>query len=98
METFLGIVFGGLISVGVAIWVENLRRPKLQVLVDQPWEGIINPGELDARTLRVLVSNVALGIWGFGIVRAAALQCRGAISFHRYDNGQDIFGRAMAGR
>ena len=32
------------------------------------------------------------------MVRAPALQCRAAITFHHLDDEQDIFGRAMEGR
>jgi hypothetical protein len=32
------------------------------------------------------------------MMRSPALQARGVITFHRYGDGQDIFGRPMAGR
>ncbi len=97
METATGIIFGGIITILVAIWVEWLRRPKLRLSIEPPIDVIINPGSLNSRSIRVLVSNVALGPLWF-MVRAPALQCRGTITFHRYDDGQDIFGRPMAAR
>lgn len=98
METAIGIVAGGILTILVAVWVEWLRRPRLIVLVEQPLDMIINPGNLSARSLRVLVSNRALPSLAFFMVRAPALQCRGKITFHRYNDGQEIFGRAMIGR
>jgi hypothetical protein len=52
----------------------------------------------DLRTLCVKLSNKILPAWARWTLRAPALQCRAAITFHRSDNKQDIFGRAMEGR
>ena len=98
MATAIGIVGGGILTILVAIWVEWLRRPRLNVLVEPPIDMVMNPGDLRARTLRVLVSNNALPSLVFFMVRAPALQCRGKITFHRYVDGHEIFSRAMAAR
>lgn len=68
--TTAGIVFGGILNIVAAFLVERLRRPKLELSTDV-WEGFINPGALDARTLRVQVRNCPLGGFvGFFVIRA----------------------------
>jgi hypothetical protein len=94
----IGVVLGGVIAVAVAIWIEQLRRPKMSLVIEPPDEIIFTPANLRARSLKVRVSNSALtGLESF-MVRAPALQARGVITFHRYGDGQDIFGKPMAGR
>jgi len=50
------------------------------------------------RTLRVTLCNKTLPRWAKWMVRAPALQCRAAITFHHLVDRQDIFGKAMDGR
>lgn len=98
MQTAIGIVAGGVLTILVAMWVEWLRRPRLTITVEQPFDMVINPGNLRARSLRVLVMNRALPPVAFFMIRAPALQCRAKISFHRFTDGHEIFGREMMGR
>jgi hypothetical protein len=103
LETFIGIVLGAVISILVTIWVENLRRPRLRISIAPPVDttltsltGAYQP--MPFRSLRVRVSNGALSWLAGWLERAPALQCRGTITFHRYVDGQDVFGAVMAGR
>jgi hypothetical protein len=94
MGNFLAVIFGAIVSMGIAILIEYLRRPNLDLGIDPP----VNISHLNMRSLRVRLSNKALPGWAKWTLRAPALQCRAAITFHSPDNKQDIFGRAMEGR
>jgi len=98
VETAIGIIFGGILTILVAVWVEWLRRPKLKLSIEPPIDIMINPGNLNSRSLRVLASNASLSRFLFFMVRSPALQCRATITFHRHADGQDIFGKPMAAR
>jgi hypothetical protein len=92
IQTIIGVLIGGVVSLGVAIFVENMRRPKLTLSIETP--PLDQPHQ---RALRVKLFNEPLPSWAKWIVRAPALQCRAEITFHHRD-GHDVFGRIMEGR
>jgi len=88
----LGILGGGLITIATAIFIEYLRLPKLTLSIETP--------VLDMpprRHLRLVLHNKPLPRGFRWILRSAALQCRGEITFHNL-SGQNLFDRAMAVR
>ncbi len=93
------VVLGGLITIAVAILVEYLRRPALLLELDAPIDrpySDAHPAQ-NARFVRVRVHNRALP-WPFRwMARNAASFCTATVSFHHLD-GQNVFGRQMAGR
>lgn len=98
VSTVAAILFGGVLSVLVAVWAENQRRPRLELSIENPsinfWSSGSSPQQFSA--LRVEVSN-SPSSW-LAWMRGPALQCRGDISFHRYQTGENIFGKVMAAR
>jgi hypothetical protein len=103
MWTFLSTIFGGLVSIGTVVFVEYLRRPSLELSKEDPprdarYEPPGSRPATEMRTVRVILSNRTLPGFARWMVRSPALQCRAAITFHHFDNEQDIFGRVMEGR
>jgi len=101
--TFLSTIFGALVSVSTVVFVEYLRRPSLTLSIeDPPRDARYNPPGsrpvTDMRSLRVILSNRTLPGFARWMGRSPALQCRAAITFHHFNDEQDIFGRAMEGR
>ena len=102
MEVAIAIFIGGLITVLTAVGVEYLRTPRLRLTIEQPpcdmpYPDGTRPAK-NARYLRLKLCNESLPFGARWMQRAAALQCRGEITFHHLDDGQDVFGRAMAVR
>src|SRR6476659_8462988 len=94
----IGLILGGLITIGVAVFIEYLRTPRLSLrLVERPLDlSPAGPVKIGWRAVRLTLINKALRgpRW---LTRSAALQCRATISFHHLD-GRNVFGRAMEGR
>ena len=92
MDFALSIICGGLITIATAIAVEYFRRPKLALVIENPPLDVTytqqHPAN-HARYLRVKLRNEALPPGLRWMQRAAALQCRGEITFHHLDR-QDI--------
>ncbi len=99
MGVALSIVLGGLITILTAIGVEYFRRPKLRLAIeDPPLDRLLPDAKKMRRQLRLILHNESLS-YGFGwMQRAAAIQCRGEITFHHLNDGQNIFGRVTAVR
>jgi hypothetical protein len=100
MGVALGISFGGLITIATAMGVEYFRRPQLALVIENPPCDLTYTPQhpaLNACYLRVKLRNAALPPGLRWMQLAAALQCRGEITFHHLD-GQNIFGRQMAVR
>jgi hypothetical protein len=98
MWQVLQVVSGGIITIGTAVLIEYLRRPRLQFSIEEPpFEEPFGEGlpARDRRNLRLMLSNRSPRFGGRRLQRQAALQCRGAITFHHLDDGQDVFGGAM---
>jgi hypothetical protein len=101
MGTAIGVVVGGLITILTAAWIEYLRTPRLTLSIeDPPCDLRYGPGSpaTDARYLRLVLRNAALPALMRWMLRSAALQCRGEVTFHHLDDGQDIFGKSMPAR
>jgi hypothetical protein len=96
------LLIGGLITVLTAVGVEYLRTPRLRLTIEEPECDMPYPDgthpAMNARYLRLKLLNKPLPFGARWMQRAAALQCRGEITFHHLTDGQDIFGRAMAVR
>jgi hypothetical protein len=91
------ILIGGIITILTAIFVEWLRTPKLALSIEDPPHDVPTNAPLK-RHLRVKLRNKPLHPYFRWMLRSAALQCRGEITFHNLD-GQNIFGgKAMAVR
>jgi hypothetical protein len=91
------VVVGGVITIVTAVFIEYLRTPSLGFSIESPPLDVIYPENRPAREVRYLrlkLSNKPLPSWLRWLQRAAALQCRGSITFHHLD-GQNVFGRAM---
>lgn len=84
------------------MYVEYLRTPRLRLAIEQPPCDVPYPDgqrpALNARYLRLKLSNEPLPSAARWMQRAAALQCRGEITFHHFDDGQDVFGRGLSVR
>jgi hypothetical protein len=101
MGIFLSVVFGGLVSAAIAILIEYVRRPSLDLEINPPHDQTYAPGTQPAtyiRSLRIKIVNRKLPFWARWTLRSPALQCRAAITFHSSDGEHDIFGKAMEGR
>jgi len=87
------IILGGLITIFVAVFIEQYRRPKLNISIAEPIDrNYTNHPAQKARFLLLKVENLK-PILKF-IPRNPALKCHGFISFHHLD-GQNYFGRLM---
>jgi len=96
-----GALIGTVTSALVAIWIEYLRRPFLQLSIETPaieQARKQGAGAETGRYLRVKLFNKPLPGWVRWMVREPAAQCRAAISFRHLLDNQDVFGRTMAGR
>jgi len=100
MEVALSVFIGGLITILTAVGVEYLRTPRLRLTIEHPPCDVPYPDGTrparNARHLRLKLLNEPLPFGARWMQRAAALQCRGEITFHHLDDGQDVFGRAMS--
>jgi hypothetical protein len=99
MGTALSIILGGLITIVTAIFIEYLRRPRLDIRITPPVDRNY-PDDRPvhrAKYLVVHVRNKPLPTWLRWMSRNAALQCHSEVRFHHLD-GQDVFGRSLGPR
>ena len=84
MATALGIIAGGLITILTALGIEYLRRPVLSLVIEDPALDLPSPNDKTKmrRHLRLKLQNESLSKTWRWTQRAAALQCRGEITFH----------------
>jgi hypothetical protein len=97
----LQLVAGGIITILTAVLVEYLRTPSLKLSIEAPPLDVHYDSGRPAtagRYLRLKLSNKALPSSMRWLQRTAALQCHGNITFHHLNDGQNVFGRAMAVR
>jgi len=96
--TILEVALGAVVAILITILVENLRKPKLALKVEQPTDVDYqdHPAQ-HARFLSLELVNRPLPRWARWMSRNTALQCHGEITFYHLD-GQNVFGRAMIGR
>jgi len=93
--TILGAIIGSIIAGLITIWIETLRKPRLELsLVDPVDMTFQDQPAKEMRSLRVKLTNKSLPRWIRWMYRGPALQCHGNISFHHLD-GQNVFGRSM---
>jgi len=80
-----------------AMGIEYLRRPRLWFSIEKPPLDLPSPNEPSKmrRHLRVNLHNRPLPIAMRWMQRAAALYCRGEITFYHLDDGQPVVDRAM---
>jgi hypothetical protein len=101
--TFIGAVIGAVFSILTTIVVEYFRRPRLDLTIEDPpddqnYRGQGKPAE-EMRAVRLELHNRRLPKWmGGWLVRSAALQCLGTITFHHLDDGENVFHGSMAAR
>ena len=93
--TVIEVILGAIVAIIITIWVENLRKPRLELRmappIDVQYKG--RPAK-QARFLHLELANKPLPRWARWMSRAAAVQCHGIITFHHLD-GQNVFGRTM---
>lgn len=97
-SVFFSIIGGGLITIGVAVFVEYFRKPRLGLKIVDPKDD--NYRDLPAnriRWLRLMVENKQIPRLLKWLSRNAAIHCSGSITFHHLD-GQNVFGRSMQAR
>jgi hypothetical protein len=99
LETALGVIFGGIVTILIIIGIERLRGPRVRL-------AVLPPAELPPyhqlqnrwRALRINVFNEQLSWWAnWWMLRSPAQQCRGEIYFLRPD-GTLFYETAMIGR
>jgi hypothetical protein len=96
LGAFIGAGIGGIISILITIWVEWLRKPRLEFAISANLDldlGSKSPAQQGQFPLLVL-HNKSLPKLLRWLQRNAAMQCRGLISFYHLD-GQKIFAHPM---
>ncbi|MBA7467352.1 MAG: hypothetical protein GH158_02735 [Dehalococcoidia bacterium] len=95
----LEIFIGAGLAVGFVILVENLRKPKLVLTIDNPqdhsYPAHANKPAETVRTLRLIVENRDLPRLAKWMSRNTASRCYGFITFYHLNDGQEVFGRSM---
>lgn len=92
------VILGAVISIAITIWIENLRKPKLSVIVKHPTDiEYANAPAKTARFLQIEVINQPLHWLVRWMSRESAMQVHAAISFYHLD-GQNVFGSEMIAR
>lgn len=96
--TVLWTLVGAIISIITTLFIDYLRKPKLDLTIAPPSDRQYSNRPASAvRFLGVMVRNKPLPKYLQLLSRNVAQYCHGDISFHHLD-GQNIFGRTMEGR
>jgi hypothetical protein len=99
MATWMAVVLGGLITIATAFVIEYLRKPKLRLTIEHPpLDRTDAKGKHVSRHLRLKLHNDVSPMFAPWMQRASAVQCRGTISFHHLDDGQNVYDRFMVVR
>src|SRR5437879_2730507 len=97
-DVFLGVVLGGVFTVGTAVWIEWLRRPRLRLRIIPPIDVTYDPIlERPARRAKwpvIAIENKSLPLLAKWMSRSAAMQCHGTMTFH-YLDGHQVFGEPL---
>src|ERR1700692_1210677 len=95
--TGLGAFLGAVLSLLVGIAIEYWKKPKLELVVEDPPgdRTYENSPAKHVRFVRVLVHNRAMPKALRWPGRSAAYQWTGYIQFHHIDNGAPVFSRDM---
>lgn len=99
LESLVGVVLGGLITVTVAAAIEMLRRPHLAIALHEPLDrsyGELSPAR-EARFLVVYAGNRPLPRGLRWMTRNTATQCLATLDFCRLD-GQRLFSGPIVAR
>jgi len=92
------VILGAVISIIITIGIENLRKPKLSVVLRPPVDrDFQNAPAQKVRFLQVDVVNQPLHPLVRWMSREAAMQVHTSVSFYHLD-GQNVFGREMIAR
>jgi hypothetical protein len=99
LDTFLGAIFGGIVTIFITIWIERLRSPQVCLAVGTTVPiSPRGPIQNNWRSLRIEVSNRRLPKWAiWWMSRLPAQQCRAEICFLRLD-GTPFLTEPMRGR
>jgi len=93
--TILSAVLASLVAIVLTIVIEKLHKPRLKLEIVSPVDRLFDDRPAhQMRAVRVRLSNSALPRWASWMLRNAALQCHGTITFYHLD-GQNVFGRSM---
>lgn len=93
--TIFGAIVGAIAAGLITIWIETLRKPRLEMELLTPVDMTFqNQPAKEMISLRVKLTNKSLPGWIRWMYRSPALQCHGNISFHHL-NGKNVFGRSM---
>ena len=93
---FVAVLIGGLVTIGTAVLIEYLRSPRLQFRLCSPTdhEYSQNHPAMKVRFVHLSVENRTLPRCLKWMLRAAATECCGIVTFHHLD-GQKVFDRSM---
>lgn len=91
------MVLGAIVAIVITIWIENLRRPKLELRTKQATDVRYPPNRpaKRGRFLALELVNKPLPRFARWMSRNAAMQCHGYITFHNIVDGNRIFPNAM---
>lgn len=97
LEQIGGVFLGAILAIITTIIIENTRKPKLRMSIASVHDNNYseNRPARSARFLAVDVQNAPLPWYAGWMLRSPALQCRGHITFHHLNDGQNVFGRSM---
>lgn len=94
--TIGALVLGAIIAILLTIFVENTRKPRLEIRIGQAADRQYEERPAQrARFLYLTLYNKPLPWWARWMSRSAAMHCKGTITFHHLNDGRDVFGRAM---
>jgi hypothetical protein len=98
-DAFVGAIFGGVVTIGISIWLERLRSPAVRLSLGDCITIVPKgPFQRNWRSLRVAVINKRLPRWAdWWLSRLPAQQCRAQIFFLRLD-GTPVLQRPMVAR
>ena len=92
------VILGAVLSIIITIFIENLRKPKLSVVIRPPVDREFqNAPANKVRFLQIDVVNQPLPALVRWMSREAAMQVHAEVSFYHLD-GQNVFRREMIAR
>lgn len=95
----MGVILGGIITIIVALWVEYLKTPKLEILLPNPEFVVLQTVDLNTNQLiQTPITSLRLRVRGKPLsrslkwmMRSFAPRCYARIAFHQIDTGEKIF-------
>jgi len=100
LTTAIGAFIGAFLSLFLSILIENQRKPKLSIRLDEPStdNNQINRPAKKIKILRVHVINAKLPKFFFWLNRDAAMHCNADIQVLHIDNLSPIFQHTISAR